>query len=112
MCIWVCHLYYSCFFAESEPTYGALIDLFELVGREHSSDEHVLCALFKDKYSHIEIGRPRRFYETVERICAPLKTSIKPPLTGTELEDYRRRVWRPRIRNPAKGSFALYLIQP
>ena len=115
LCLYLYATYGSFFFfaffladTDTEPTYGTLIDLFELVMRDHDSDKDVLCALFKDKYSHIEIGRPCHFYKTVERIYAPLRTSIlgKPPLTDSELEDYRRRVWRPRVRNPAKGIFA------
>ena len=39
-----------------QPTYGELIDLFELVEDEHSGDETVLCALFREHYPDIDIG--------------------------------------------------------
>ena len=88
-----------------QPTYGELIDLFELVEDEHSGDETVLCALFRENYPDIDIGRPGRFFETVQSIVAPVQSSMlrKPPLSGSPLVSYRRRKWKPRVRNPQKG---------
>ena len=88
------------------PTYGELIDLFSFIEEEHGSNEAMLCAKFKELYPHIEVGRPHRFFDTVQRIVAPSRPSAvsKPPLSGTPLSSYRRRVWKPRIRNPPKGK--------
>ncbi len=64
--------------------------------------ETCLCARFKELYPNIVIGRPYRFLETVERIAAPVRHG-KSPLTGIELQLYRQRLWKSRIRNPPKG---------
>lgn len=98
-------------FADIEPTYGELIDWFQHVQDEHFDDETVLCALFNDKYPHIKISRPRRFFDTVQRIASAVQPSIrgKTPLSGSALESYRRRIWRPRVRNPPKGLQHLYV---
>ncbi len=91
------------------PTYGELIDLFEEVEKEHFNDENVLCQQFKDLYPDVTIGRPRRFFETVKRLIAPVRPSLRGTvsLTGSALASYRRRVWVPRVRNAAKGIIHL-----
>ena len=93
------------YFADIEPTYGELIDWFQCVQDEHFDDEAVLCALFNEKYPHIKISRPRRFFDTVQRIASAVQPSLRGrvPLSGSALESYRKRIWRPRVRNPPKG---------
>ena len=50
------------------PTYGELIDLFEETARVHDYSEIAdhLVFKFKNLYPEIYIGRPRRFFETVQ----------------------------------------------
>ena len=86
------------------PTYGELIDLFEETEGENPNDEDLLVSKFRKLYPKISIGRPRRFYETVSRIVAPTQPSLisKPKLCGSPLATYRKRTWKPRIRNTMK----------
>lgn len=88
-----------------EPTYGELIDMFEDAERECPDDENLLYSKFKSLYPRIYVGRLRRFYETVRRVVAPTRASLRGDckLTGSPLSSYRRRTWVPRIRNPAAG---------
>lgn len=92
--------------AVRKPTYGELIDIFEETERECPNSEDLLCDKFKAHYPKISIGRPRRFYETVSRIVAPTKPSLRGEckLYGSPLASYRKRVWQPRIRNLATAG--------
>lgn len=93
-----------CHVAVRKPTYGDLIDLFEETEHECRGNEDLLCTKFRMIYP--DIGRPRRFYETVKRIVAPTQPSLRGEsrLSGSPLSSYRRRTWQPRIRNqPATG---------
>ena len=87
--------------AVPKPSYGELIDLFEET--KHGGEEF-LCSKFRNLYPEIYIGRPRRFYETVQRIAAPTKASLRgeSKLQGSQLASYRKRSWEPRIRNQPK----------
>lgn len=99
--------------ASEHPSYGELIDLFEEVEEQSFNNEHLLCSKFKERYPSISIGRPRRFYETVQRIIAPLRPSTqgRAVLTGSPLSAYRSRVWKPRVRNTAaKGMLYEYFL--
>ena len=82
------------------PTYGVLIDLLD------RNDEAHLYSEFKSMYPLIPVGRPKRFYETVQRIAAPTRPSLisGPKLHGSPLRSYRRRLWEPRIRNSCTTS--------
>ena len=100
---WISHSYntmlYTCT-AVRKPTYGELIDLFEETECECPHSEDLLCSKFKKLYPNIYIGRPRRFYDTVLRIVAPTRPSLRAEskLTGSPLSSYRKRIWSPRIR--------------
>ena len=85
------------------PTYGELIDLYLIVEREDFNNETVLCAKFKELYP---LGRPRRFFETVQRIVAPVRPSSlgTVSITDSALITYRKRKWIPRSRNTPKGK--------
>ena len=98
-----CLLYNVLVLADKKPTYGELIDLLEEVERESPNDENLLCSKFKMLYPKFYVGRPRRFYETVSRLAAPTKNSLRghTSLTGSPLCSYRRRLWQPRLRNLA-----------
>ena len=89
-----------------KPTYGDLIDIFEESELECPNSEELLCSKFKTLYPNIYIGRPRRFYETVLCIVAPTKPSLRGEckLFGSLLSSYRKRIWEPRIRNPATSG--------
>lgn len=92
------------------PTYGGLIDLYLIVEREDFNDETVLCAKFKELYPHICIGRPRRFFETVQRIVAPVRPSSLGTVSITDSASvtYRKRKWLPHSRNTPKGKLQAY----
>ena len=88
------------------PTYGDIIDLFEKCESVAPADATYFSSVFKDYYPYFDIERPGRFYDTVIRIVAPTRPSIRSDrasLRGTQLQSYRKRVWMPRIRN--KGSY-------
>ena len=95
--------------AARKPTYGELIDVFEESEQQCPNNEELLCSKFTRLYPHIYIGRPRHFYETVSRIVAPTKPSLRGEckLFGSPLSSYRKRIWEPRIRNSAtSGNYA------
>lgn len=88
------------------PSYGELIDL--LSDAEQESKElapEILFDKFRQRYPHVSVGRPARFFNTVTRIAAPTRPSLiaPPKLCGSPLSSYRKRDWIPRIRNTAKG---------
>ncbi len=81
------------------PSYGELIDL--LSEAEHDDDvPKALCHKFSQEHPDVPIGRPGRFYETVKRIAAPTRPSLRGEvkLYGSPLSSYRKRKWTPRIR--------------
>ena len=92
-----------CTAASRRPTYGELIDLLEKSEKEAPLDYEALCSVFQQQYPHIRIARPKRFYDTVNRIAAPTKPSSKgdSKLCGSPLVTYRKREWLPRVRYPA-----------
>ncbi len=86
------------------PTYGDLIDLFEVVQEQNFNDEHVLCEKFREKFPHVEIRRPRRFFDVVQRIVAAAKRSMTGSIAVHDISTYRERVWVPRVRNVPTGK--------
>ena len=92
--------------SSARPTYGELIDIFNEVQRSSHNDENCLLSEFRKYYPKCPIGRPRRFFETVQRIAAPTQPSLisQPKLSGSPLQSYRKRVWQPRVRNPAGSA--------
>ena len=102
--------------ASQYPTYGELIDLLEDAEREcaHSGSlpiEEVLCTNFRQKYPHVYIGRLGRFYDTVTRFAAatrPSATRGQTELSGSPLSHYRKRIWKPRIRNTVEGRHYIH----
>nr|MCH9715538.1 hypothetical protein [Gammaproteobacteria bacterium] len=63
-------------------------------------------------YTNLVLGRPCRFSETVKRIIAPTKPSLKgdAKLIGSPLTTYRKRIWKPRIRNFASGMLMIIIL--
>ena len=80
------------------PTYGELMENSE---KDAPSDYDALYSVFQQQYPHVKISRPKRFYDAVNRIAAPTKPSSKgdSKLCGSPLATYRKRVWKPRVRN-------------
>ena len=66
-----------------------------------SCKNQLLLQKFKNCYQDITVGRPERFYDTVCRIAAPTKQSLRGTikLTGSPLATYKQRVWLPKVRN-------------
>ena len=91
------------------PTYGELIDMLDDVEEGDGANASHLLARFRESYSEsdIYIGRPGRFLETVERISKPSLRG-EPKLTGSLLASYRKRIWKPRLRNCSEGSYNQY----
>ena len=86
--------------------------MFEETEQECPNSEELLCSKFKRLYPNIYIGRPRRFYETVSRIIAPTKPSLRGEckLSGSPLSSYQKRIWEPRIRNQAASGSVLLSV--
>ena len=88
------------------PSIGELIDLLEAAqiahktGSEAKTVAEILTERFTSKYPHIQINRPSRFLDTVNRLAAPTKPSSigEAKLSGSPLAHYRRRQWSPRNR--------------
>ena len=87
------------------PTYGELIQMLESAEREAKiSEESVPELLLSYFHPFIPIGRASRFYDTVQRITAPTRSSARvKQLDGSPLHSYLKRVWMPRIRNTQQG---------
>lgn len=99
-----------------QPSYGELIDMLHKSESEAAALNNPGCVnlllldKFKSCYQDITAGRPlrpERFYDTVCRIAAPTKPSLrgKPKLTGTPLATYKRRVWVPKVRH-TEGKYS------
>ena len=73
---------------------------------DSGSVAEILCSRVKEAYPNIRIARPKRFYDTVKNIAAPVRPSLRggSKLFGSELSLYREKKWVPRIRNPS-GSY-------
>ena len=74
----------------------------------HANIQYVLLhENFRQKYEHISIGQPERFYDTVSRIAAPTRPSLKgiAKLLGSRLVTYRRRTWIPKNIREKAGSY-------
>ena len=81
--------------------YGDLIDIFEQCDSESPGNKEHLYTKFKSCYPDIYIGRSDRFYQTVLRIVAPTRPSLRgdSSIKGANLLSYRKKTWVPRIRN-------------
>ena len=84
-----------------------MLDHVETESSESMVDASYLVAKFRESYpdSDLYIGRPGRYFETVQRISRPTKPSLRgdPKLTGSPLATYRKRIWKPPIRNCSQG---------
>ena len=81
------------------PTYGELIDLFEKY-EDQPNAEHLICSKVSERHPTICTKRSGRLFNSVQRIVAPTRTSLRGPAKisgGSPLSSYRRRVWQPRI---------------
>lgn len=100
------------FTASRKPTYGELIDLLSDAERKCDKENvpEVLYHEFTQQYPHIYVGRPKRLYDTVARIAAPTRPSLRgeTKLIGSPLSSYRKRKWIPRIRNAVEGEYCLF----
>ena len=91
--------------ADKAPTYGELIDFLDSAEAQcldSGNVNEILCSKVKEAYPNLRIARPKRFYDTVKNIAAPVRPSLRgdSKLVGSELSLYRERKWVPRIRNP------------
>ena len=98
--------------ATVKPSYGELIDMLNAAESEadKSRDTHAKTLLldkFRQKYKHVSISRPERFYDTVCRIAAPTRPSLKgtSKLQGSPLVTYRRRIWVPKNTREKAGIY-------
>ena len=94
--------------AALKPTYGELIAMLEAAEGEAKANggsvSEILISQFHHQYPRIPIGRKGRFYDTVQRIAAPIRSSTRSrQLNGSPLRSYLGRVWMPRIRNTRQG---------
>lgn len=64
---------------------------------KHTMASMLLLQSLRQKYKHLSVGRPERFYDTVCRIAAPTRPSLRgeAKLVGSPLATYRRRAWVP-----------------
>jgi len=97
--------------AVAKPSYGELIDMLNAAEREaaRSINTHasiLLLEKFRQIYKHVSIGRPERFYDTVCRIAAPTRPSLRgtAKLLGSPLETYRRRTWVSKNTRKKEGT--------
>ena len=93
------------------PSYGELIDL--LSDAERELKEHapeLLCDKVRQRYPHVSIGRPARFFDTVTRLAAPTRPSLigPPKLCGSPLSSYQKRDWIPIGLDKRERSFYPY----
>lgn len=92
-------------------TYGVLTDILEEVEKECPDSRdiaHQLLSKIQLLNPDIAIGRESHFYETVKRIAAPMRPSIRgdSKLKGSLAQRYRDKVWIPRVQNnPQLGKF-------
>ena len=104
-------------FPEGPPqvTYGLLIDLLDHAEEICSNNpvlclKHILTTWFEHLYpSANKITHPSRFEETVRRVAAPARSSIRggQKLEGEELDFYRHKVWVPHFglkKETSKGT--------
>ena len=89
----------------AKPSYGELIDILNAAESEAAKSRNthtstLLLEKFKQSYKHVSISQPECFYDTVCRIAAPTKPSLKgtAKLLGSPLVTYRRRTWVPKIQ--------------
>jgi len=97
----VVNAYNFVFVVRMMPSYGELIDL--LPDAERESKKHapeLLCGKVRQRYPHVSIGRPARFFDTVTRLAAPTRPSLigRPKLCESPLSSYWERDWIPRAQ--------------
>ena len=92
------------------PTYGEVIDLYEAFG-ERPDAAHLLCSEMSKLYPCIPTKRPGRLFDSVKRIVAPTRPSLKgaAKVTGSPLASYRKRIWEPRVRTAERYTGILIL---
>lgn len=67
---------------------------------DQSNAEHLLYSEILERHPIISSKRPGRLFNSIQKIVAPTKASLKGPAKlpeGSLLSSYRRRVWQPRI---------------
>ena len=96
---------------EATVTYGDLIDLYESVmisadSAEGKQSQDLFVERMHESFPGYYLSRPKRFIETVQRIVAPTRPSLRgpPKLSGSPLSTYRKRTWKPRVPNPTGSS--------
>ena len=65
-----------------KPSYSELIDKLNAAESEATISRNIyastlLLGKFRKKYKNVSIGRPERFYDTVQRIAALTRSSLK-----------------------------------
>ena len=96
-------------------TYGDLIDLYNIASTRAEQCgslcvKDLFIELFYESFPSYHLtSRPERFIETVERIVAPTKSSLRgpPKLSDSSLLSYRHRIWKPRVGNPRAGQYGM-----
>ena len=93
------------FARDTGPQYGELIDLYQELEEESNLQDSLFSEL-SSRYPHLNLSRPTRVLDSIKRIIAPTRPSLRGPakVTGSGLAAYRNRVWRPRIRTSVKGG--------
>ena len=93
---------YAYTLATTKPSYGELIDMLDAAQLEAatSKNKHISMLLLQNlrqKYKHLSVGWPECFYDTVCRIAAPTRPSVRgeAKLVGSPLATYRKRAWVP-----------------
>ena len=65
--------------ADKAPTYGELIDFLDSAEAQcldSGNVNEILCSKVKEAYPNLRIARPKRFYDTVKNIAAPVRPSL------------------------------------
>ena len=71
---------------------------------ECKDDPERLLSKFKGTYPFVYVGCADHFYETITRIVAPTRPSLRGgcSLSDLQIAAYRKRIWKPRIHNTSK----------
>ena len=86
---------------QTSISYGDLIDLYE-----SAANDDIFIKKFNEAFPSYNLSRPKRLIETVQRIVAPTRPSLRgpPKLNGSSLLTYRQRLWKPQVPNPVGSS--------
>ena len=79
---------------------------------ENTSVPDILFEKFQLAHPHVNVGRPKRLYDTVKRIAAPTQPSLRggSKISGQDLLLYRSKTWVPRVRNPGPEGILHFLF--